>query len=112
MYRFYTASGLEDQNDPVGNIPVYQQMIRRKNDGTFRNSEFFNAKWTCLKCNVGFGLSPDFSICIPCPSNCLTCYMARNDSCIKLKGEPSSSDCNNYISKTTGKCVTSCGGAS
>ena len=37
-YAFYTFNGRAAQNDPVGYIPVFQQLISRKNDGLFRNT--------------------------------------------------------------------------
>lgn len=106
-YQFYTFAGKESPNDPVGYIPVYQQMIDRKNDGQFRNSEFYHPLWTCLLCNDGYGLSSDFASCLPCPANCLTCYMAQNNSCITTKSTTPSSGCY-YIDKATNNCLQSC----
>lgn len=37
-YSFYTFNGKASQNDPVGYIPIFQQLISRKNDGLFRNT--------------------------------------------------------------------------
>lgn len=37
-YSYYTVDGLEPMNDPVGYIPVYQQLISKVNDGVSRNS--------------------------------------------------------------------------
>ena len=60
-YYFLTFNGKAAQNDPVGYIPVFQQLTSRKNDGLFRNTDFYNPRWTCLKCTNGMGLSPDFA---------------------------------------------------
>jgi hypothetical protein len=87
-YQFYTFNGKESSNDPVGYITVYQQMIDRKNDGTFRIAEFYQPTWTCLFCKNGFGLNSDFTQCLPCTDNCVTCYMAQNNSCIMAKAAP------------------------
>jgi hypothetical protein len=103
----------------VGYIPVYQQMIDRKNDGQFRNSEFYLPTWTCLMCKDGFGLSSDFLQCLPCPISCITCYMAQNNSCIKANitlpanntVPPVTTGCQYYIDQKTSQCVQSCSSA-
>ena len=84
-YKFYTVDGKEPANDPVGYIPYYQNLTVRKTDGLFRDAEFYYPSWTCLKCINGFGLSPNFSQCLPCPEPCLTCYIASNVSCLTVK---------------------------
>lgn len=104
-YTYYTFKGREAPNDPVGYIPTYQQLTQRKNDGQFRDSEFFYPAWTCLKCNDGFGLSDNFSACLPCPDPCNTCYMAKNISCLTIK---SNLGCQFYTDSITGACVESC----
>lgn len=92
-------------------------MINRKNDGTFRISEFYQPTWVCLLCDDGFGLSSDFHQCLPCTDNCLTCYMAQNNSCITAKAAPppvptnnsnTTTGCQYYVDKATNKCVQSC----
>lgn len=111
-YNLYTFLGKEPSNDPVGYIPIYQQMISQKNDGQFRNSEFYHPVWTCLMCEDGYGLSSDFYSCIPCPASCVTCYIANNNSCIiEKKTEPVvpiNTGCQYYIDNQTNKCVQSC----
>ena len=102
-------------------------MIDRKNDGQFRNSEFFHPVWTCLKRNDGYGLSTNFSACLPCPDPCITCYMALNISCLTSKAPitPNITNTTNtttnstgcpanqpYLNKTSGVCIASCGGSS
>lgn len=59
-------------------------------------------------CNDGFGLSSDFTSCLPCPANCLTCYMAQNNSCLKTKGAITPSGCQYYVDRVTNKCIQSC----
>ena len=105
-YKFYTFEGRETPNDPVGHIPIFQQLTSRKNDGQFRDSEFFHPVWTCLKCVDGMGLSDNHKSCLACPSPCLTCYEAKNTSCLTVQQAPT---CSYYIQETTGNCVQSCG---
>ena len=106
-YYFLTFNGKAAQNDPVGYIPVFQQLTSRKNDGLFRNTDFYNPVWTCLKCADGMGLSPDFSQCLPCPSPCANCYMARNDSCLGTTAPT----CANYVDYQTQTCTDNCSSA-
>lgn len=50
------------------------------------------------------GLSPDFSQCLPCPSNCVTCYLAQNNSCLTA---PVTS-CQYYVEYQTNNCIQNC----
>jgi hypothetical protein len=95
-YLFYLFNGKELPADPVGYIPLYQNMTARKTDGYFRDSEIFSPVWTCLKCQDGYGLSSNFTQCLPCPTECLTCYMALNISCLTVQA-PVSTACDYYI---------------
>jgi hypothetical protein len=61
--------------------------------------------WTCLQCGNGFGLSADFTQCLPCPNVCLTCYMAANNSCTSVVNATS---CGYYTDITTNACVQNC----
>lgn len=105
-YSYYTFSGKEPANDPVGYIPYYQQITKRKNDGQFRESGLILPSWTCLKCSNGFGLSNNFTQCLACPTPCVTCYMAQNYSCLTQKTTPNSACM--YYTDTSGSCVLSC----
>lgn len=97
-------------NDPVGYIPYYQSITVRKTDGLFRDTEFYYPVWTCLKCNDGYGLSNNFTQCLPCPDPCLTCYMALNISCLTLKKNNTvdPTNCAYYIDYRTNKCIQNC----
>jgi hypothetical protein len=62
-------------------------------------------------------MSADFTQCLPCPDNCVTCYMALNTSCIIAKGGNTTvrpvdpvdvSGCRQYVDKATNKCVQNC----
>lgn len=92
-YSHYTFNGKATSNDPVGYIPIFQQLTERKDDGLFRDTEFISPSWTCLKCADGLGLSSDFLSCVPCPAACLTCYMALDTSCLTVFNP----DCQYYI---------------
>ena len=50
------------------------------------------------------GLSPDFSQCLPCTPNCVTCYMAQNNSCLATAVV----GCQYYIEFGTGNCIQNC----
>lgn len=109
-YAFYTYDNNEPKNDPVGFIPVFQDLTSRTNDGIPRGTDFFDVQWVCLKCNDGYGLASDFKSCLPCPAVCEEnlCYMARNDSCLKTPGKKASCSPGEYLDTSTGECLQSC----
>ena len=109
-YLYYITTGniQEPGNDPIGYIPYFQQIINRRGaEVLMRENSFAEVYWTCLKCNDGYGLTSNFSMCVPCPNNCVTCYMATNNSCITV---PSSNNgkCQGYIDFATKACLKSC----
>jgi len=54
-------------------------------DGLYRENSFFEASWTCLKCDDGYGLAENGAKCMPCPDPCITCYKAQANSCLTKK---------------------------
>lgn len=52
-------------------------------------------------------MSSNFSSCLPCPSPCLTCYMALNNSCLTLQSV-APTGCQYYIDYNTKECVKNC----
>jgi hypothetical protein len=84
-------------NDPIGYIPVYQELISQVNDGVSRSAEFYRSTWICLKCKDGMGLSNDSLSCLPCPTPCLTCYKALPNSCLTKN-----TGCQYYIHSVNG----------
>lgn len=110
-YLYYITGNVQEPgNDPVGYIPYFQQVISSKKvtDGLFRENSFAEIHWTCLKCNDGYGLTSNFSACVPCPTNCITCYMATNNSCITLSSSNNNTTCQGYIDFVTKACLQSC----
>lgn len=63
-----------------------------------------------MKCLDGQGLSPDYSSCMPCPTGCLRCYMARNDSCLQ-RNTTVLGNCTDYVDYQTQQCISNCSSA-
>ena len=100
-YRHYIYANREPANDPIGYIPYFQKLTTQKSDGVPRQTYFFEPVELCLKCNDGLGMSDDFKQCLPCPSPCITCYFAKNYSCLTVKGGGGggggNGDCSGFI---------------